>query len=283
MSQRHDHDNVSLDELPEWDRGLHYDVSTLLRRRGMLGLLGGAGLATLVGCANSADSVGAPAGTATSAGASAAAAGCETTIPQETAGPYPGDGSNGPDVLSQSGIVRGDIRSSFGASSETAAGVPLTINLTVLNTSNSCAFYGGAAVYLWHCDREGRYSMYSAGVEDQNYLRGVQAADDRGRVTFTSIFPAAYLGRWPHIHFEVYPNVGAATSADNKITTSQLALPQDACDAVYATDGYSTSVRNMAQTSLARDMVFSDGYAAQMATLTGDPTAGYTATLSVAV
>ena len=35
-------------------------------------------------------------------------------IPEETAGPYPGDGSNGPNALTRSGIVRGDIRKSFG-------------------------------------------------------------------------------------------------------------------------------------------------------------------------
>jgi hypothetical protein len=33
-----------------------------------------------------------------------------SVIPSETAGPYPGDGSNGPNALTQSGIVRADIR-----------------------------------------------------------------------------------------------------------------------------------------------------------------------------
>ena len=47
-----------------------------------------------------------------------------TTIPEETAGPYPGDGSNGPDVLTQDGVVRADIRSSFGGATGTASGVP---------------------------------------------------------------------------------------------------------------------------------------------------------------
>ena len=82
-------------------------------------------------------------------------------------------------------------------------------------------------MYLWHCDREGRYSLYSQGVEDQNYLRGVQAAGDDGIVTFTSVFPACYQGRWPHIHFEVYPTLEAASDAANKIATSQVALPED--------------------------------------------------------
>ena len=35
-------------------------------------------------------------------------------IPEETAGPFPGDGSNGPNVLTESGVVRSDITASFG-------------------------------------------------------------------------------------------------------------------------------------------------------------------------
>lgn len=178
-------------------------------------------------------------------------------------------------VLTESGVVRSDIRSSFGS--------PLTVTLTILDVANGCAPLPGAAVYLWHCDREGRYSLYSNGVEDQNYLRGVQAADSEGVVTFTSIFPAAYSGRWPHIHFEVYPSVEEATSAGTKLVTSQLAFPANVCEAVYATDGYEQSVRNLAQTSLDNDNVFSDGYSRQLATVTGDPTAGYVATLAVPV
>ncbi len=112
--------------------------------------------------------------------------------------------------------------------------MPLRIELTVTDTAG--APMPGAALYLWHCDRDGRYSLYD--VEDQNYLRGVQQADTAGKVAFTSIFPAAYAGRWPHVHFEVYPDLAAATSSDNAITTSQLALPQDVCEQVYATDGY---------------------------------------------
>ena len=97
----------------------------------------------------------------------------------------------------------------------------------------------GAAVYLWHCDREGQYSLYSRAVTAENYLRGVQETDSTGTVTFTSIFPACYSGRWPHIHFEVYSSVADATSSGPIVKTSQIALPKETCDAVYATDGYS--------------------------------------------
>ena len=121
--------------------------------------------------------------------------------------------------------MRSDIRSSIGSASGTAEGVPLTFELTVTDTAAGCAPLAGAAVYLWHCDREGGYSMYSEGVEDENYLRGVQETDADGKLTFTSIFPACYSGRWPHVHFEVYASVADATGGGEPIATSQLALP----------------------------------------------------------
>jgi protocatechuate 3,4-dioxygenase beta subunit len=276
---------MSLD-LHDHDRGLQFDLSTL-NRRSLLGVAGAAGLIALAGCGTEATNTAAPAttdGASASASASAAAAGeCTTEIPEETAGPFPGDGSNGPDVLTQSGVVRQDIRSSFGSASGVAEGIPLTVTLTVQDLSKGCSAYSGAAVYLWHCDRDGNYSMYAAAVANENYLRGVQEADASGQVTFETIFPAAYSGRWPHIHFEVYPSLSSATAASNKITTSQLALPQDASDEVYATAGYEASVSNMAQTSLSTDMVFSDGVGQQMAAVTGNTSEGYTATLTVPV
>jgi len=203
-------------------------------------------------------------------------------IPEETAGPYPGDGSNGPTVLSASGVVRSDIRSSFAGLSGTADGVPLTLVLTLVSTS-TCAPLAGRAVYLWHCDRPGRYSLYSSGVTNQNYLRGVQEADANGRVTFTTIFPGCYSGRWPHIHFEVFNTLAAAASVANKVATSQIALPKQACDETYSTAGYEASVTNLSRVTLASDNVFSDGSALELATVTGSAAAGFTATLTIAV
>jgi protocatechuate 3,4-dioxygenase beta subunit len=271
MTHLHDH-----------DRGLSHDLPTLLSRRRILTLLGGAGLATLAACGSeSATTSGSAATTSPAATATAAAAG--TQIPEETAGPYPGDGSNGVNVLSETGIVRSDITTSFGPASGVAKGVPLTFKLNVLDTGNGATGLQGAAVYLWHCDIDGKYSLYSEGITEENYLRGVQEADSSGAVTFTSIYPAAYSGRWPHIHFEVYPSLAKATTASDKLRTSQLALPEDANTLVYATAGYSTSVRNLAQTSLATDNVFSDGYSLQLATVTGSVEDGFTATLNVPV
>ena len=121
------------------------------------------------------------------------------------------------------------------------------------------------------------------GVTNQNYLRGTQEADSSGRVTFTSIFPGCYSGRWPHIHFEVYPSLAGASSVSNKVATSQIALPKAACDEVYATSGYASSVTNLSQISLATDNVFSDGASLELATMSGSAAGGFTAALTVAV
>ena len=198
--------------------------------------------------------------------------------------PYPGDGSNGPDALNQSGIVRSDLRSSFGEPSGTADGVPMTLELTINDLANGGVPFAGVAVYVWHCNRAGEYSMYSQDIADQNYLRGVQIADAAGVVRFTSIFPACYSGRWPHIHFEVYPDQASFTDISTVIATSQVALPQDACDQVYAQSGYEASVNNLAQVTLQSDNVFGDdGGASQLATVTGDATNGYAVSLVVGV
>ena len=221
------------------------------------------------------------AGSATSAADEAASC---TPIPEETAGPFPGDGSNGPNVLTDSEAVRSDITASFGSSSTVAQGVPLTVTLAITDLANGCTAFSGAAVYIWHCDRDGLYSMYSPGVTDENYLRGVQEAGADGTVTFQTIFPGAYQGRWPHIHFEVYASLADATSGGAPMATSQIALPPETCDLVFATAGYETSVRNHAATSLESDNVFGeDGGVDQIPTVSGDPATGITALLTVAV
>ncbi len=264
-------------EQQDHDRGLAFDLSTLLDRRRVLGLFAGAGIATLVGCTT-------PSGSTTTSPTDPAAGDSNCAeIPGETAGPFPGDGSNGPNVLTQSGIVRSDIRSSFGTASGVVTGVPLTINLTILDLSQGCSAYSGAAVYLWHCDIDGNYSMYSQPVADDNYLRGVQESGADGAVTFRSIFPGAYSGRWPHIHFEIYPSLAQATAAGSKMTTSQLAFPADVCQTVYASAGYGASAQNLAQSSLDTDNVFRDGYSRQLAAVNGSVASGLVATLTVPV
>lgn len=260
------------------DQGLQFDIGTMLSRRGVLFAGAGAAVLGLAACGTTTDSTG------TSSETTAATSGDLTEIPEETAGPYPGDGSNGPDILEESGVVRGDIRTSIGTADGTAEGVQMDIELTVYDMANGNARFEGVAVYLWHCTREGGYSMYSEGLEDENYLRGVQVADADGVVKFTSVFPGCYDGRWPHLHFEVYPDVDSITDSANVIATSQIALPQDVCETVYAESGYEDSVQNLANVSLDTDGVFSDdGGESQLATVTGDVAGGYAISLPVGV
>jgi protocatechuate 3,4-dioxygenase beta subunit len=282
------------DVIDEDHRGLVYDVQTLINRRRALGIFGGLTLTSLLAACGvtQTDAEASPTATATatatptptpSASATAAASGPVAEVPDETGGPYPGDGSNGVNVLDDSGIVRSDIRSSFGSSTTVAPGVPLTIALTVRDAATGAALVG-KGVYLWHCDQAGNYSLYSNGVENENYLRGVQQTDATGTVTFTSIYPACYSGRWPHIHFEVYDDVATAVASGPIVKTSQIALPEEANALVYATSGYEQSVRNASQISLQSDNVFGDdGGIHQIATMAGSVAAGYTASLTIGV
>src|SRR5262245_12030600 len=126
------------------DLGLIHDLETLARRdaerRRVLGWLGASAL-TLA-----ASAVG-----ANSAGQCVASA-------EETPGPFPSNGSNSvngksSNVLTQSGIVRSDIRSSFGSARGAAPGVPLALTISLVDAGDKCSPLAGRAVYLWHCSR----------------------------------------------------------------------------------------------------------------------------------
>ncbi|MEZ0134965.1 MULTISPECIES: dioxygenase family protein [Novosphingobium] len=214
--------------------------------------------------------------------------------PTETNGPYPADGTNTAsgstsNVLTQSGVVRSDIRSSFIGSTNTADGVQLTIELQLVDVSNGCTPIEGAAIYVWHCDAAGLYSLYSSGVTTESYLRGVQVTDSDGKVTFTTIYPACYSGRWPHIHFEVF--TGGLTSASTGRTAtliSQLAMPAANNTAVFTGDTrYTASIANYNAISLSSDNVFGDNTSAQIAqqtpSLSGSVSGGYTGTALIGI
>jgi len=256
--QRHDH-----------GEGLHEDLVKLATRRDALRVFGAGSAAAIL---------------ATLGATNAFAAVPTGEVPDETGGPYPGDGSNGQNVLDDSGIVRHDIRRSFGDSRTLATGIPLRVNLTVTDASNDYAPLSGLAVYAWHCDRLGQYSMYSSGVEDENYLRGIAKTNAEGTAWFKTIFPACYSGRWPHIHFEVYASVAKAISNGPIVKTSQIALPRAVCKKVYATSGYPGSASKLARVSLATDNVFGDDQAIhQLATVTGNVKKGFVANLTIGI
>ncbi|MGC4077454.1 MAG: intradiol ring-cleavage dioxygenase [Rubrivivax sp.] len=221
---------------------------------------------------------------------SAFAAAC-TVLPEETNGPYPADGTNQANgslvnVLLDSGIVRSDMRTSFGSLSGTASGIQLDLELTLVDASKDCAPLAGALIYLWHCTSDGVYSVYN--LTDQNYLRAAGVADDSGVVKFTTIYPGCYRGRLPHIHFEIYPDQSSATGYESRLICSQLALPDDISRALYeSADGYADSLAPFEEMSISTDNVFSDNTAEQLAAqtlaITGSADAGFKGTVSIAL
>lgn len=265
------------------DQGLAFDIGTLVGRRSALGVIGaGSAVAVLAACSSGGTATtGTTTGAASDAGG-ASSASSSTEMPTETAGPYPGDGSNGADVLEISGVERSDITTSIDTGT-VAAGIPLTLTMNVIDMVDADGPMTGAAVYVWHCDAHGEYSMYSEAIAEETYLRGVQVVGEDGTVTFTTIFPACYSGRWPHIHFEVFPDIDSITDATNAILTSQIALPEDVAEQVYSDAEYDGSAQNLSQITLETDNVFSDGWDLQLAEVTGDMSSGFALSIDVPI
>ncbi|WP_082606775.1 cadherin-like beta sandwich domain-containing protein [Acidovorax sp. Root275] len=202
--------------------------------------------------------------------ATRAATGTCTLTATETQGPYPLLA-----ILSNSAMVRSNI-------TEGKTGVPLTVTLTVQDVSNGCTPVSGAAVYIWHCDKDGLYSGYStgtnAGQAGLTYLRGIQVTNSSGQVTFTTIYPGWYAGRITHIHAQVYLNDNLSVTAT---ATTQLAFPQDVTTAVYNSTLYSAKGQNNSVASFAADNVFSDGTSTEMVAISGSVASGYAGSLTV--
>ncbi len=276
-------------------------AARMLNRRGALGLLGGAMGAALLGCGGSGSST--VDGSSSSSSSSSSSGGSSsssssgsgnstcTTIPEETAGPYPADGSNTSsgsvvDVLSDSRIVRSTITSDFDGSN-TQTGIPLTLTVALENSANNCKALAGAYVYIWHCSKDGNYSGYSStqnggNYEGHSFLRGAQRSDSNGQVTFVTIYPGRYDPRATHIHVEVYPD--SSFNRNALLATSQFAFPDSVNTTAYTASGYTA---NQAKGSTdANDQVFGSsagGDTYQLLTVSGDNSSGYVASITMAV
>jgi protocatechuate 3,4-dioxygenase beta subunit len=180
---------------------------------------------------------------------------CAVT-PSETIGPYP----------SLQDFLRSDIR-------EGRPGLPVTLNITIVNVNSACAPVSAAVVDVWQCDADGNYSQYG-NSRSETFLRGLQTTDASGRVTFTTIYPGWYQGRATHIHVEVTVN-------GRSVKVTQIAFPEDVTAAVYRTGVYAAKGQN--PTTNARDNVFSDGVSEELVALVGDPATGYTGNFQIGV
>lgn len=298
-----------MEHLDDHDRGLAHDLKAMTqlasRRRALGWFAGASGAAMLAACDGGAASTtsmssatatatptATPSATATPTPSTTSTSSSCVVDPTETNGPYPADGTNTSsgitsNVLTAANVVRSDIRASFlGSSTATAAGVQVVLTLTLVNVNAACAPLAGYAIYIWHCDRDGKYSLYDLPAE--SYLRGVGVTDSNGQVSFTTIFPGCYSGRWPHIHFEVFSSLANATGGRYATLVSQLAMPSAACSTVYnGSSGYSASVRNFASITVASDNVFGDNSSAQVAQQTpvmrGSVADGYAASAVIGI
>lgn len=151
--------------------------------------------------------------------------------PSETAGPFPLDLSGDPSKFRQT-------------INEDRTGVPLKVILSVININDQCNPVPNARVDLWHNDKEGDYSGFSAfGTEGETWCRGIQMTDSIGQVTFNTIYPGWYPGRVTHMHFSVY-------AGSTMEFTSQLAFPDEINQKIYVenptiyTKGQNTTVSN---------------------------------------
>ena len=232
-----------------------------ITRREVFGVLGAAGAALAVGCGSetptSPTATETGGATATTGGASSGAC---VVSPQETEGPYP----------SLADLIRSDIR-------EGRSGTPVALTLTVVNVNSACSPVANAVIDIWQCDAEGHYSQYNQPGYNgtaQTFLRGIQATDSRGQVTFTTVYPGWYAGRATHIHVEVTVN-------GRSVKVTQIAFPEDVSAEVYRSGVYAAKGQN--PTTNARDNVFSDGVSEELIALTGNTSSGYSATFRVGV
>lgn len=304
------HPEVTVEKSPQDHHdhgGFVADMEQLkvLNRRRALGLFGAASTAALLTACGGNDSSRSSTGggstatptptptstpTPTPTPTSTTGSGSCVSYATETNGPYPADGTNTSNgslsnVLTQSGFQRSDVRTSVTASG-TAAGLQLTFTITLVDVNNTCAALEGYAIYMWHCDASGDYSLYD--IPAQDYLRGIQTTDANGQVTFTTIIPGTYNGRYPHIHFEVFSSLTNATTGNYAVLISQFSLPKDQLTTIYASDTrYTGSIAALNNITLASDNVFGDNTSTQqeamMVELSGSNSAGYTATATVGI
>ena len=191
--------------------------------------------------------------------------------PTETLGPYPAF-ANG--IVTLSSIFRQDMTTDTSGNYAQRTGVPLTMDLKLVNTNSNCDPLVGYDVYVWHCDAQGYYSYYSnqpghygtKSYPNGYFLRAAQTTDSCGEVTFTSIFPGWYPSRYPHLHIAV-----ALGSTQEAVT--QMTWPSSVITNVYNNSSY-YSAYPTPDTTFAADNVF-QGNTGQIATTTGSIAAGY--------
>jgi protocatechuate 3,4-dioxygenase beta subunit len=154
-----------------------------------------------------------------------------------------------------------------------AAGRRREAKISVVNVAGGCAPLENVAVEIWQCDVAGNYSQYGTQTA-RTYLRGIQATNAAGEVTFTTLYPGWYQGSATHIHVEV-------ARAGQSLKVTQIAFPEDVSAVVHTQGVYAS--RGINPTTNLRDGIFADSLASEMATVSGTPGSGYTGTFRIGV
>jgi protocatechuate 3,4-dioxygenase beta subunit len=200
-------------------------------------------------------------------------AACAVT-PEGEIGPYFADDS-------AAGFNRSNILANIDATS-VQTGIPLTLTVTVKDSATGCAPYANAQVDIWHCNAAGVYSdQASESTSTETWLRGYQMTDASGQVTFVTIIPGWYSGRTTHIHLRVRSTYSTASSTSDGTNTTQLFFDQAFVDTLASgVAPYSSEGQN--PTTNASDRVYSSQTnGANLLSLSGDNTAGYTAAVTI--
>ncbi|MEY4541403.1 MAG: hypothetical protein RLZZ306_3160 [Bacteroidota bacterium] len=206
----------------------------------------------IIACKSSSIDIDPATGSTTGTGSTNGSSATDCVVnPSETAGPFP--------TKDPASYVIKDIKAG-------ETGVNMIANITIKNKNTGCGALQGAIVDIWHCDADGNYSEYGS-LTSSHFLRGRQTTDVNGLVSFATIFPGWYNGRAVHIHVHVY------NASGKSLLVTQIAFPAAVCDTVFTT-ATSFYKKGKADTSNERDGIFNDGYANQLAAVTGDITNG---------
>lgn len=203
--------------------------------------------------------------------------------------PYPAETPLNPgptlaNIWLNQGILRQDIRRGFAGFAGNAEGVPMTLSLTLRNIKKDFAAAQHYAVYVWHADAAGEYSVFN--MSTTNYLRGVGVTDRDGRVRFSTVFPGTYRGRLPHIHFEVYPSLHSASDVRHRLLSSRILFPDIVSQSVYGShSAYADSVARYSELTFQRpdDLYENTQSALRVARVSGSAVSDLTASLTICV
>lgn len=224
--------------------------STLLKRRDLLNVMGGAIAVSLFGCFRKqfAADESTPLAAQTSAQANPAC----VVKPQQTEGPY----------FVDERLNRSDIRSDPSDSS-VRPGVQLRLAFRVSQIQGStCVPLPDAIVDIWHCDAEGVYSDVndrSFSTVGKKFLRGYQVTNANGTAEFLTIFPGWYSGRTVHIHFKIRtPKIRTAMASQPSYEfTSQLYFDDALTDQIHSQPAYANRGQRTVKNS--QDGIFQEG------------------------